>query len=318
MPKVSVIIATHSRPHLLPRAVKSAFEAGTDVEVIVVDDASTDETSEVCKSIEGIRYVRLDENQHTAGARNVGIMISTGEYISFHDDDDLRFPGSIDKQVILLEANPQAGFCHAPVFLGDEECNPIEQSDPRHLLEGDVFWDLLTRNSVHCLSSVFRKSCLERIGMLDASVPSIDDWDLWVRISEFYPAVVINDPVGIWKSATPFSEQGSSAPANILLKYKAHLQKLMKLKRIRETSEKHRKEIQLKFLNNASDILILLAAEWLPEGAQAYARKCLSTALRINPRRAFRPWTISLLLQSVLPKSFLPAKKNVTKKEVGA
>ncbi len=300
MPKVSVIITTYSRPHLLPRAVASARKSAADVEVIVVDDASTDKTSEVCKNITGIKYIRLDENQHTAGARNVGLLVSTGEYITFHDDDDLRFPYSLDKQIELLEKHSAAGFCHAPIFYGDDDCNPLEQSEPAHLLTGDIFENLLTRNYIHCLSAVFRKSCLLKVGMLNPTIPSIDDWDLWVRISEFYPAVVLNEPVGIWRLATPFSSQGSSEPADVLLKYKAHLPKILKLKRLRNLPKEKKKKIQRNFLNNASDMLIFLADEWLPKGAKKYSQKCLITALRINPTRAFRPLTISLLLKSLL------------------
>jgi glycosyltransferase involved in cell wall biosynthesis len=298
MPKVSIIIATHSRPNLLPRAVKSAQQAGSDVEVIVVDDASTDETAEVCKGLEGIQYIRLEANQHTAGARNVGILISKGEYITFHDDDDLRIPGSLDKQLEVLERNPEAGFCHAPVYFGDENCEPFEQSTAEHLVTGDIFRKLLTRNYVHCISSVFRKSCLLKIGLLNPTIPAIDDWDLWVRISEFYPAVVLEEPVGIWRFATPFSSQGSSAPVDILMKYKAHLSKLMKLNRLKQMSEIERNDIEREFLNNASDMLILLADEWLPQGAKKYSQKCLWAALRLNPGRAFRPWTLSLLFKS--------------------
>src|SRR5882724_11167373 len=103
MPQASVIIATHNRPHLLPRAIESAFSAGTDVEVVVVDDASTDRTAEVCRSLPSIRYVRADRNQRVAGARNLGIMASTGEYLTFLDDDDLRLPGSLDRQIRALE-----------------------------------------------------------------------------------------------------------------------------------------------------------------------------------------------------------------------
>src|SRR5688572_10955142 len=90
MARISVIIPTHSRPHLLPRAVESALAAGTDVEVVVVDDASTDETAEACRALKGIRYIRLAHNQGVAGARNVGVLSSTAEYIAFLDDDDLR------------------------------------------------------------------------------------------------------------------------------------------------------------------------------------------------------------------------------------
>src|SRR3989442_5787092 len=109
MNKVSLIIPTFNRPHLLPRAVESAQRAGRDVEVIVVDDASTDCTAEVCAALPNIRYVRLDRNQGVAGARNVGLLPSTGDFIAFLDDDDLRLAGSLDHQVSLLAAHPEAG-----------------------------------------------------------------------------------------------------------------------------------------------------------------------------------------------------------------
>jgi len=74
MVKVSLIIPTFNRPHLLPRAVESALRAGGDVEVIVVDDASEDSTASVCAALRGIKYVRLERNQGVAGARNVGLL----------------------------------------------------------------------------------------------------------------------------------------------------------------------------------------------------------------------------------------------------
>ena len=87
MPTASIIIPTYNRPQLLPRAVESARAAGTDVEIIVVDDASKDETASVCRELSGIRYIRLEHNQGVAGARNVGILASSSGYIAFLDDD---------------------------------------------------------------------------------------------------------------------------------------------------------------------------------------------------------------------------------------
>jgi glycosyltransferase involved in cell wall biosynthesis len=98
MPGISVIIPTHRRPHLLPRAVESTLAAAADVEVVVVDDASTDETSQVCQAVKGIRYIRLEHNQGMAGARNVGILASSAEYIALLDDNDVRLPGCLDLQ----------------------------------------------------------------------------------------------------------------------------------------------------------------------------------------------------------------------------
>src|SRR5687768_1777372 len=120
MPRISVIIPTHNRPSLLPRAVESARRAGSDVEIVVVDDASTDETAEVCASLEGIRYVRLERNQGVAGARNVGVLASTADFVAFLDDDDLRLPGSLDLQLKTLLDDPAVGFVCGPVLCADQ------------------------------------------------------------------------------------------------------------------------------------------------------------------------------------------------------
>src|SRR5689334_21834057 len=98
MAKVSIIITTHNRPHTLARAIASAIAAGKDVEVIVVDDASIDGTPRICDSFPEITYVRVDRNQGVAGARNVGLVASRGEFVTFLDDDDVRLPHSLDDQ----------------------------------------------------------------------------------------------------------------------------------------------------------------------------------------------------------------------------
>src|SRR5688572_24358170 len=136
MATTSIIIPTHGRPHLIPQVIESARQAGTDVEIIVVDDASTDETSSVCKELAGIKYIRLDRNQGVAGARNVGIFASTGKYVAFLDDDDLRLPGSIDVQVKALEADPDAGFVCGAMVMTDQNYQPTgEVFLPSQLLE---------------------------------------------------------------------------------------------------------------------------------------------------------------------------------------
>jgi glycosyltransferase involved in cell wall biosynthesis len=213
MSLTSIIIPTHNRPHLLTRAVESARAAGTNIEVIVVDDASTDETASVCTTLRGIKYVRVERNQRVAGARNVGLLASCGEYVTFLDDDDLRFPNSLDEQVKLLEADKQAGLIFGQAFLGDESCEPTNQIYPVVCTDGDAFWDLLAQNFIPCGSAVFRRSCLNRVGLLDGDLPGLDDWDLWIRIAELYPIIALEKPVMIWRRSTPTSGQGTSQAA---------------------------------------------------------------------------------------------------------
>src|SRR5215831_17288461 len=118
MPKLSVVIPTHNRAKLLPRAVESVRQAGTDLEVIVVDNASADDTSQVCARLTDIRYIRLDRNTGEGGARNIGIRESQSDFVAFLDDDDLRLPGSLDKQMEVLVQAPEAALVYGPVLIG--------------------------------------------------------------------------------------------------------------------------------------------------------------------------------------------------------
>ncbi len=301
MPTVSAIITTHSRPHLLPRAVASARRAGTRVEVVVVDDGSTDSTAKVCQQIDGIKYVRLDRNQGTAGARNVGILASSSDFITFLDDDDLRLPGSLDRQLDVLRQHPNAGFVYGPIILGDDKCEPTGSIGPAERPTGDIFWAMLARPFMPCLSVVFRKSCLLRVGLLNASAVGYDDWDLWIRICELYPVVTCDEPVAIWRASTPSSGQGSSSPATLMEGFVKHHRRLLGLPRAAAAPPWQRREARRKLLDWTSDLLIWDASAWLPLGFKRHARRDVLSALRMHPAWALRPWTLSLLLQSFLP-----------------
>src|SRR5687768_17325120 len=184
MPRISLIIPTYNRPHLLPRTVESALQAGKDVEVIVVDDASQDATAEVCRSLRGIRYIRLDRNQGVAGARNVGVLASSADYIAFLDDDDLRLPGTLDLQLEKLVTDPGVGFVCGPVLCAAQNGELTgEVSSPKRG-SGDMFWELLRLEfPVFPLTVVMRKACFFSVGLFDNAIPGVDDWDLLVRVA---------------------------------------------------------------------------------------------------------------------------------------
>jgi glycosyltransferase involved in cell wall biosynthesis len=144
MPALSVIIPTHNRAGLLPAAVESVRRAGSDLEIIVVDDASSDDTPRVCERLSGIRYLRFEENQGLSQARNAGILASSAELVSFLDDDDLRLPGSLDAQRLELEAAPDTAFCYGRLLAVDAVHQlPTGDIIPKICPTGDVFWDLL-------------------------------------------------------------------------------------------------------------------------------------------------------------------------------
>ncbi|HEV2827186.1 MAG TPA: glycosyltransferase family 2 protein [Pyrinomonadaceae bacterium] len=301
MPRISVIIPTHSRPHLLPRTVASARAAGTDVEIIVVDDASRDDTAEVCKNLENIKYVRLDRNQGVAGARNIGLMHSQGNYISFLDDDDLRLPGSLDLQARTLDAHPEAGFVCGAMVMADQDYRPTgEVTHPNHP-GGDVFWKMLELDfPVMGLSTLIRRECFLRIGLLRRNLIGIDDWDIFIRLAELYPAVVIEEPVGLYRQPTPQSDQGSSARAAQLNRAARHQLRLLRLPRAMALPAKERRAIRRRLINRIADTLLWSAARHLPRGDFAYAYENIAVAIRLNPFRAARPGAYRKLWQTLL------------------
>ena len=108
-PKVSVIIPTYNRAHLVGRAIRSVLnQTYQDFEIIVVDDGSTDNTEEVVKSFNDprIRYIRHEKNRGGSAACNTGIRAARGEYIAFQDSDDEWLPEKLEKQMQVFENTP--------------------------------------------------------------------------------------------------------------------------------------------------------------------------------------------------------------------
>jgi hypothetical protein len=303
--KTSVIIPTHNRPELLPRAVRSASSAGRDVEVIVVDDASTDRTAEVCSSLSGIKYVRLERNQRVAGARNVGLMHSEGEFVTFLDDDDLRLPGSIDSQARTLMDNPEAGFVCGAMIIADQNYQPNgEVTHPGHS-SGDVFWPILALDfPAMGLSTLIRKECFTRVGPFRKHLAGIDDWDLLVRISELYPGMVISEPVGIYRQPTPDSDQGSSASAGQLKRVAQHQRHLFRrLPRASAASASQRRDARRRMTIRIADTLLWQATRHIPRKEFSAAVSAIFVALQLRPLRALRPAAYKKLATTVIKLS---------------
>jgi glycosyltransferase involved in cell wall biosynthesis len=288
--KTSVIIPTHNRPELLPRAVESARGAGADVEIIVVDDASVDQTAQVCRSLEGVKYIRVDRNQGVAGARNIGVLESSGDYVAFLDDDDQRLPGSLDKQVAALEANSHAGFCCGGMIMADQNYQTTgEVILPRHR-GPDVFWELLELDfPVMPLATLIRKECFFKIGLLRGRLSGIDDWDLFTRIAEVYPVIVLDEPMGVYRQPTATSGQGSSARAGQLRRAAHHQLELLKLPRALAASRSQRRSVRRRALNRIADTLLFGAAQKIVNRDSNHVPSSVLTALRLRPSRFVRP-----------------------------
>ena len=306
MPQVSVIIATHNRAHLLPEAIASARNAGRDVEIVVVDDASADETRVVCEKLSDIRYLRLDRNHGAGGARNVGLLNSTGECVLFLDDDDRRLPGSLDAQLQALQENPSAGFACGGMIVVDQNYQPTgEIMRPGHP-SGDVFWNVLELDfPATGLSTLIRRECLLRVGLFREHLNAIEDWDILVRLAELYPAVVHPEPVGVYRQSTPDSKQWSSGRADQLFRAAEHQKELLRLPRVLSESSERRKTVRRRMKGRIADTLLVDAATLLSQGYFTPAAQNVKVALRLNPLRACRLSPYRKLLQGLRLKSKL-------------
>jgi glycosyltransferase involved in cell wall biosynthesis len=288
-PKASVIITTRSRPHLVPRAVQSAQASGANIEVVVVDDGSSDETARVCRNLSGINYVRVEQNRGVAGARNIGLVASRGEYLSFLDDDDTRLAGSVDAQVEALEREPQAGLIYGRAILGNQQGEPGTKSYPSKCPSGDVFWKLLGRNFIPCGSAVFRRSALVRVGLLDDRNPGLDDWDLWVRLAEVYSILSMETPIMIWRKSTPVSGQGTSnAAALVSLSISKFRDSWMNLPRAAAASRETRSMVWREFSENMAEHLIWESARAVRFGNLAQPIRSLSIIPHLHPLTLMR------------------------------
>jgi glycosyltransferase involved in cell wall biosynthesis len=279
---VSVIIPTYDRPTLLPRAIESARAAGTNVEIVVVDDGSTDNTRRVCRQLRDVVYVRNERRLRVGGARRSGIEASSGEFLSFLDDDDVRLPGSLDLQSRALEENPLVGLAYGPVHRGAADLSLTGHTLPRECVIGDVFWELLQENFIPSISAVFRRSAFTSVGGLREELAPSDDWDLWVRIAERYPVMCVDVPVAIWRQSTLESGQGSSkAVGGILQSSMKAIRAFASLQRARADRARFRRTVGV-YANAMVDRLLRETVEAVRQ-RDPYAASSFAASVRLSP-----------------------------------
>lgn len=181
---VSVVIPSHNYAHYVGQAIQSALEQGYRwVEVIVVDDGSTDETATVLRGFEArIRVVQLD-GRGVSAARNAGLAHAAGKYVVFLDADDLLVRGGAAAQVALLTRRPDVDAVAGAWYACDVELGTATLGRGS-LGEGDVLSQLLLSNIVATPSTMMlRRGPLEAAGGFDTSLSFAADWDLWLRLA---------------------------------------------------------------------------------------------------------------------------------------
>lgn len=185
MPLVSVVIASYNMGQYIAQAVDSILsQTWSNLEVIVIDDGSQDNTPAVMQSYvsdKRIRYFRTD-NQGQPKAKNYGLKLATGDFIAFCDADDFWESNKLEVQMPLFE-NLNVGIVYSEISNIDENNKRYMKPPVYKRYTGSVTDQLLIRNFVPFGTSVIRRQCILQNGIFDEQFRMGIDWDLWLRYS---------------------------------------------------------------------------------------------------------------------------------------
>ena len=193
---VSVVIPTHNTRRYIAAALESVFnQTYKDFEIIVVDDASSDGTEDALEPyFDRIVYVK-QAHAGSAVARNRGLLRSSGEYVAFLDADDLWLPSKLEKQVDLAERHPEAVLVYSDFnrteSVGESLDSGLAKRTERKV--GEEFTSLLRQNFLHTSSVLIRRNALADSGVFDPKLINAQDWDLWVRLADIGPFVLVDE-----------------------------------------------------------------------------------------------------------------------------
>lgn len=191
---VSVVIPTYNRSNLILRAINSVLnQTYSNIEVIVVDDCSSDNTREIVQSItdERVKYLCLEKNMGACAARNKGIEAARGDYIAFQDSDDEWHLNKLEVQMKKMKnANADVSFCN---FIKVSKSENNKNEFPVGIQEDFIDYENLIRKSIvstQCI--VARKTCFSEI-RFDTNLPRLQDWDVILELSKKFSVYHIDD-----------------------------------------------------------------------------------------------------------------------------
>ncbi|WP_346621253.1 glycosyltransferase [Blastococcus montanus] len=197
-PVVSVVIPTYNRGTVLRRTLQGVLaQTVRDLEVLVVDDGSTDGTPELLAGCADprVRYLRQPRNAGVGAARNRGLREARGEFIAFLDDDDEWLPTKLARQLECFAGRPDTlGLVYTGVEDHDGAGGVVVRT-PTH--RGQIYRDMLVTNVLHGApsSALMRRCVVATAGFFDEDLVAIEDYDYWVRVTRFFDVDLVEEPL---------------------------------------------------------------------------------------------------------------------------
>jgi glycosyltransferase involved in cell wall biosynthesis len=168
-----------------------------DIELIVVDDGSTDGTAALlAEQAATARHVRLAHSGMPERARNAGLAAAQGELVAFLDDDDVWHPAKLERQAAVLDANPGAGYAYCDLrVLHPDGALSGPRLEARHKRPARVFEHLLSGWSIYPSCLMIRRAWLVRLGSIDEQPSSQGDFVYLLRLAHAAPAAIAPEPL---------------------------------------------------------------------------------------------------------------------------
>ncbi len=190
---ISVVIPTYNRRQTIGRSIDSILNQTLfPSEIIVVDDGSTDGTSDYIQSnFPSIRLLQ-QSNKGVSSARNMGIRSSNSDWVALLDSDDEWFPKKLEKQVMTLSQNLDIKFCHTEEIWIRNGVR-VNQMKKHQKYGGHIFNKCLDMCRISPSSVLFHRSILDDVGYFDKDQKVCEDYDLWLRITAKYPVLYIDE-----------------------------------------------------------------------------------------------------------------------------
>ncbi len=209
-PTVSVIVAAYNASGTVGATIRSVLgQTRQDFEIVVVDDGSTDDTGSLVAQWTVDPRVRLhrQENAGPAAARNAGIALARGDYLSMLDSDDLWLPYYLQRMVQALQEHPECGFAYTDAWALEHATGRIRratamsrQRPPERTLSADAFLEALVQRNFVFNAVTMRREALERVGGYDPEIPQAEDYELWLRFcAAGYTGARVPGPLAIYR-----------------------------------------------------------------------------------------------------------------------
>jgi glycosyltransferase involved in cell wall biosynthesis len=292
---VTAALTTYNRAHFLPGALESVFaQTRPPVEVLVVDDGSTDDTPNVlAQYADRIRIVR-QANGGRSAARNTAVREATGRFLSFLDSDDRWLPHKLERQVPVLESDDGVGLVHGHVDLIGPDDEPLPEETARH----HEAFSAAHREPVtyagyafdcRCFSSAVtvRVDAVREVGLYDPEL-LLDDYDLYLRLALSWRIVFLEGSAVALYRHHPGQMTTYELTMGQIQTAEKHLRLLAAHDDVPDRELAHR------------NFELMLARSWAVLADQRRSRRHLLKALRLDPALLREPWVARRLVASLV------------------